>query len=130
MTLEAERKQYSHDSIGINKYVDMVVTVLKDDADAVPAAYMAVDMIFRPFLQWMHSSQELGVEPDVVRNSTVHLVNIMLIELSNRVQIHVDGKTLNPAEWAEEVLGDIKSELLIDLAELEAKKRLQRATRQ
>jgi len=127
MTLEEERKLYIHDSAGINRYADAIVSVLKDEGDAAPAAYMAIDIVFRRFMQWIHSSQELGVDPELVRGATINLASIMLLELSNRVQIHVDGKTLNSAEWAKEILDELKAELLMDLAQVEAKKR---ATRQ
>jgi len=123
MTIEDDRKLFTHNSHTINEYVDNMVKVLQIDGEAYKVAYMAIDMIYRPFLQWMHSAQCLGEDPNIVRNSAVHLLNVMLLEMSVRLKSHDEGKTLGPKEWADEIIHDIHVELLTDLASVEARKR-------
>ena len=121
INLKEERLKWQHDRNGIDKYVDALVLMLDRDAQADLTATMAVDMMFRQFLLWLHSAQAFKADSELARNSIVHLMNIMILELSQRMKSQVDGKNVSKLEWCDEFLADIREELVEDLANIAAR---------
>jgi hypothetical protein len=121
MELREERLKFKYDAANVDRYVDRMIEVLKE-AGADQVAYMAIDMVFRSFLQWLHSAQLQNADADMVRNSTVHLMNVMLIELMGRMNSNVDGKQLSAREWAQDFLVDLSGEIAQDLSDIEKAK--------
>lgn len=114
MKTTEERLQWKHDAQHIERHVDQMVEVLRDDANAVPVAYMAIDMVYRPYLQWLHSAQLQKCDATATRNSAIHLVNMMIIEMLSRMvnrEQGIDGAI----EWADEFMGKLNEELDEDL---------------
>lgn len=114
MELREERLQWKHDAPMIDQQVDRTIQYMKE-GDAHPAAYMLVDMAFRPYAHWVHSAQVTDVDPEMARNATVFLVNHMIMELVKRI-ISPDSSR---AQWVSDVLVDLTNELARDLQNLE-----------
>lgn len=121
MNIKEERMQWKHDSANVDRFVDHMVDVLKTQADAVPVAYMAIDMPYRQFLQWLHSAQISRTDAELVRNSAVHLVNVMILELAHRMGGRTDGRKLPKNDWVADFLADLSVELSEDMALLQAR---------
>ena len=113
MKVPEERLQWKHDAAKLDLYVDAMVRVLRDEANALPVAYMAVDTVYRPYLQWVHSAQEQGIDAHTTRNAAIHLINVMIIEIASR---------MNPVEtmasWVDEFVSILIDELEHDLAKI------------
>jgi len=122
MNIKEERMKWKHDSANVDKFVDTMVEVLKTQGEAVPVAYMAIDMPYRQYLQWVHSAQIANVDPALVRNSMVNLMAVMLIEASTRMGGGKDGQRISNLEWCDDCLVDIREEVMEDLQQMAAKK--------
>lgn len=120
MNLREERMQWQHDARNIERYVDHLVNVLKEDANAEPVAYMAVDMVYRQYVQWLHSAQLADVDAPLTRNSGVHLINMMIIEMCRRMN-NMKGDMKNAREWIGEFMETLNEEIDADLEEIGAR---------
>ena len=127
MNLEEERLQWKHDAQNIKRYVDNLITVLVDDANADPAAYMAVDMVYRPYVQWLHSAQLEGIDAPLIRNSGVYLISTMIIEMCRRMN-RVDGDMEQALKWVDDFMQTLDGEIDQDLTELARRNNVNRKT--
>ena len=119
MKLETERANWKHNEQGINKFVTDMVEHLRDQAEAEPVAYMAVDMAFRSYMQWLHSAQISRQDPAMVRNSTLHLINVIILELTSRMgAVDETGNRIPLTQWVEEFVADLCDELSEDIETL------------
>jgi hypothetical protein len=114
MNLETERVSWKDNHDNVDKFVDSLVEMLMD-SEATPAAYMAVDVVFRPYMQWLHNAQTKNVPATLARNSTVHLVNLMLMEMAARMTHRRNG---DMAAWLSEFMEDLARELEHDIEAL------------
>ena len=115
MDLREERLTWKHDSANVNAFVDQMVTKLKE-IEAHPAAYMCVDMVFRSYLQWLHSAQISKTDPEMARNSTVHLISIITMEIASRMhQRNEKNSKVSTVEWIRDFLEDLGTEIGEDL---------------
>ena len=122
MDIREERVRWKHDSANVNAFVDVMVQKLKE-VDAHPAAYMCIDIVFRSYLQWLHSAQISKVDPELARNSTIHLMSIILIELASRMNaIDEDGNKMPIDEWVRDFVTDLGTEIGHDLISLTNRK--------
>lgn len=112
--LKQERDQWRHDERHINGHVDRMVSVLVEHEETMPVAYMAIDMIYRPYLQWLHSAQAQKLDATATRNSVVHLVNMMILEICSRMT-NVDRGAEHAIDWIDEFMDKLTKELDEDL---------------
>lgn len=117
MNLKEERIQWQHDARNIDRYVDHLVNVLKEDANAEPVAYMAVDMVYRQYIQWLHSAQSADIDAPLTRNSGLHLINMMIIEMCRRMN-NMKGDMKNALEWIDDFMETLNAEIDADLTEI------------
>lgn len=126
MTVDAEeRLQWKADSANVNAFVDQMVTSLRTKEDIQPVTYMAVDMIFRSYLQWIHSAQILRADPELARDAAINSINIIIMELANRIRgVDEKGVKVNLAEWVGELMQDLAATLAEDCKRLEPAKKI------
>jgi hypothetical protein len=123
INFNVERTLWKRDSSHIDGYVDRIVYMLKVEGGAAPAAYMAADQVFRPYLQWLYAARQHNTDATLVRNSTVHLINVIILELITKMNGEADGITLSSREWLDDILSDVLNEVLIDLQRLDDMKK-------
>jgi hypothetical protein len=121
MELREERLRFKHDAANVDRYVDRIVEIMKG-ANADPVAYMAIDLAFRPFLQWVHSAQLQRADADMVRGSTLCLMSTMVTEIMSRMNSDIGGRHLSSKEWAQDFLIDLSIEISQDIYTLEKAK--------
>jgi hypothetical protein len=115
MNFEEERKNWKHDEASIEVAINTMTGVM-EDADATLVAKMSVDTIYRPFLQLIHSAQVRKVNPTEVREASVRLINMMIMETCMRVGSRDEnGGKLPFIQCINEFMAECASELQIDI---------------
>lgn len=115
MNLLEERLKWKYEAAPTNKMTDGIVQHLMG-AEADPVVVMAVDMVLRPFLQWVSSAERMRCDPDKTRNSAVMLFSSMILELSARLKIKDDEGVIQPqALWINEFVESVIDELEEDM---------------
>ena len=115
MDLKEERLQWKYDAARLDKLADHMVSVLKNEG-TTPVAYMAMDMIYRPFIQWLHSAQIQGIDPFEARNSAIFVINAMVVELTKRMSdVGINGERSSKEDWVRAFILELTGEILIDL---------------
>ena len=122
MQIQEERIHWLRESKAIDEHVDGIVKALRDDNSAVPPIYMAIDMVYRSYLKWVHSAQELQEDPTTVRDSLVHLLDIMIVEMCSRMTSSNDG-FIAAADWTDSLIQKLEDELDEDLRRMVLKKK-------
>jgi hypothetical protein len=117
-TLDEERAAWNN-TVG-DAGIDTMVATLKEDAEAKPAAYMALDMVFRSYMRWFNSARIHKQDPELVRNSLVFIMNLMIMETAQSMGLTEDGKRLPTDVWIGELMLDLRDELIGDLQRIEA----------
>lgn len=109
-----EDTNWNNNAEHINRYVDSLVDTIKNDAHGVPVAYKAVDIVFRPYLQWLHTAHEARINATQTRNSAINLVNMMILEMMSRMHTkQTDPQDIT--EWVDEFLELLAKELNEDI---------------
>lgn len=115
MTIQADRAEWGQNDPKVNEVVDVLVDVLQKHADAIPVAYMAVDTIYRPFLHWLLSARRFKCDATDARNSALHLINMMVMELAVRIATKGSDGKMPVDQWVGEFVTDLINELRIDV---------------
>jgi len=112
---EEERTHWGEDRAKIDQYVDTIIALIKYQG-AEPVAYMAMDLVFRPYLKWLQTAYVDNVNPTLVRNSMVNAISIMIMETATRMTgREVDGSPVPIENWLGELVLDLRDELIHDL---------------
>jgi hypothetical protein len=114
MITDAERTTWENSSPEVNKFVDGIATLFKDN-DADPAAYMCIDSVFRAYMHWLWKARELGTPATLARNSTVNVINTMIMEIAGQMTNKGNGDL---AQWLGEFMEDLAQELERDIKNL------------
>lgn len=116
MTREEERTHWSVDHHGkVDQFVDsLVVSMVDQDSD--PAAYMAIDLIFRPYIKWLQAAHANKTDPTLARASVINLLSLMILETSTRMYGREDnGRRMTMDIWFGEFMLDLRDELIHDV---------------
>lgn len=108
----------------VDKYVNLMIISMKE-AKVDPLAMVAIDKIFRPYLQWIHSAQVDGENPILARNCAVHLANTMILEMATRMNPDEGDYRMALTEWVREFVGDMADGLMNDIQILAEKNKIQ-----
>ena len=121
MITQEDELAWKHDLNEVNHHVDGIVNKLIE-ANGHPAAYMAIHMYYRPYLQWLHSAHGHRINPELVRNITIKLLSLMTGEIAMRLSgIDEDGVKIPVTDWAAEFIEDLTEEINSDLGRVEIK---------
>ena len=119
MNISEERMRWKQDSANVNEYVNDLVLILKDKG-AAPAGFMAIDLVFRAYLQWLHSAQISQQDPNLIRNAVLNMIDIMIIEASARISgVDEEGDMISKARWIRDLVVDLLKVLDEDVKDLE-----------
>ena len=125
MKIEEERVEWDIESPLIKELVDKSIIELKK-VGAPPVAYMAVDMIYRSFVKWLHSSKALRVNPELVRASIIYLMGVIITELSKRMaSVDQYGNRHSSIEWAKDFINELAIDVANSIHEIDNKKHTQ-----
>lgn len=119
---DEERKEWAAGATYADNVTDVLTVLMKEDANAEAAAYMAVDMVLRPYLNWLHSAQVLGRDPESVRSSLIYLICNMVMEMAHRMKGRTtEGDTIATEQWLSEFVTDLGAEMVEDLKVMASK---------
>jgi hypothetical protein len=107
---------WQFESAKINRHVDRIIKYTVEGG-ALPVTVVAIDQVYRPYLQWLHAAQESAVDPTLVRNSTINLITTMIIEMANRMNGKEDGVE-GMMKWVKDFMARTIVELDADVREL------------
>lgn len=125
MTATPEEKlQWKADSEAVNAFVDKMVTTVQSQG-VEPVVYMAIDMVFRSYLQWIHSAQILRADPELARDSLVNSMNIVVMEAAGRLRsVDEKGVKLGYKDWVGDFIRDLVSALAEEVQKVEPAKKI------
>jgi hypothetical protein len=119
MNIEEERKEWQRDADKVRVLADRMVKVMKE-VDANPVVYMAIDMTFRPYVQWFHSARVLKMSPEVARSALIYLITEMIMYAgTNMGCVEEDGTKMPLEQWLGEFMLDLRDALIVDLEGLQ-----------
>lgn len=120
-----ERLQWKADSANVNLFVDQMVASVKGHQGQEAVVYMAVDMIFRSYLQWVHSAQITHADPQLARDSAINVINIIIMELGCRLRgVDEKGVKIDLTTWVGEIMQDLAAALAEDCKLVEQPKQI------
>lgn len=120
-----ERLQWKADSAAVDKFVDQMVASVKNNQGQEAVVYMAVDMIFRSYLQWIHAAQITRADPQLTRDSAINVMNILIMELAGRIRgMDEKGERIDLTTWVGELAQDLAATLAEDCKLVEKPKQI------
>ena len=110
-----KEESWHHNRKEVNRVVDQLVLTIKSAPNVDSTAYMAIGMVLRGFYHWLHSAQELKKDPEIVRAAVINIVDIMIIETSNRIHTRDQyGNLMEKPRWISDFLHDLTKALAED----------------
>ena len=115
MDIRIERFSWRHDAKKINASIDAAVKGLQDNN--MPASqYMAVDLVYRNYAQWLHSARLRKEPPELVRESLILLINSLIIEMAKLMgTLDERGNKIPIDAWITQFVVDLGQELAEDV---------------
>lgn len=115
MNIEEERKNWKHDEASVETAIKTMVDTM-EKGGGTNVTLMAIDTVYRPFIQLIHSAHRNKVDPWDVRDAAMRLINMMIMETCLRVgSMNEEGKRMDLVASVREFVQGAAMELQADL---------------